>query len=550
MYIVRNTLKRSSGKVYHSVLLRKSYREGNKVKNKTMANLSNWSEAEILLLEQFLKSKNEVTRIDTGNFRLIQGKSIGSIYVLYEIAKRLGIVSALGNGFHAQLSLWLIIARILEQGSRLSATRLNPRYDIASVIGLKRGFDENNLYDCLKWLSQNQQVVEDKLFNQREHTTKFYWYDVTSSYLEGEYNQLAAFGYNRDKKKRKRIIVIGLLCAENGSPISIEAFKGNTQDTQTIESQILKLKNRFHCRSVAVVGDRGMIRHKQKSLLKKHGLNYITALSLPEITALIKKGAFSLNDFKHDLKSYSKNDVRYIYRRNTDRALETQRQRQERFETAQRKVDQENQRLKIKINASALVAKRRIKKKLKNLCVHEWVHVNVKKRQLVLSIDAERLKKKAEMDGCYVWTTNLSVEELSDRDAYNRYKDLKYVEEDFRSLKTTFLEMRPIHVRTEESTRGHLLVTMLAYMIIRELRANWVHLDTTVKEGLKELSGLCRNQIVFPNTQKIDCIPEPNERMSVLLKAAKVSMPKHHEEISVPVVARHKVKKGQNVVTT
>lgn len=546
MFIVKNKFKSASGKVYYSTLLRKSYREGNKVKKKTIANLSKCSEAEIELLQKFLKGKDDfqmVSEVEKSEIKLIQGKSIGGVHVLYEVAKRLGILKALGNGFHSQLSLWLIIARILEQGSRLSATRLDAYYDIASVIGLKRGFDENNLYDCLKWLSENQQAIENSLFSQKKHSTKFYWYDVTSSYLEGEYNQLAAFGYDRDKKKRKRIIVVGLLCQENGDPISIEAFKGNTQDTQTIESQILKLKNRFQCQTFAVVGDRGMIRNKQKSLLKEHGLHYITALSMPEITSLINEEFLSPNEFEYHLKSFSKDNVRYIYRRNTERALETQRQRQERFETVQRKVNQENQKLKEKIQTSALIAKKRIKKYLQKLCIHEWVMVNVVKRQLVLTIENDKLEKKAKLDGCYVWTTDLNKEEISDREVYKRYKDLKYVEEDFRTLKTTWLEMRPLYVRTEESTRGHLFVTMLAYMIIKELRANWKELNKTMQEGLRELSLLCRNHMVFPSNQKIDCIPEPNESMAVLLRSANVPLLAQYKEVHVPVITRCKVRK-------
>lgn len=147
------------------------------------------------------------------------------------------------------------------------------------------------------------------------------------------------------------------------------------------------------------------------------------------------------------------------------------------------------------------------------------------------------------MDGCYVWTTDLKESEISDRETYRKYKDLKYVEENFRTLKTTFLNMRPLYVRTETSTRGHLLVTMLAYMIVRELRANWKHLNKTVKEGLDELSLLCRNEMVLSSTQKIDCIPEPNESMTALLKAANVPFLIHCKEVNVPVVTRHKVRK-------
>ena len=545
MFIVKNTSRRSSGKVYHSVLLRESYREGGKVKKRTIANLSNCSEVEINAITYALKNKGSKQPFGE-DFSIIQGRSIGSIHVLYAVAKRLGIVDALGSSFHGKLALWLIFARILEQGSRLSATRLDTQYDLASIIGLERGFDENNFYDSLHWLNEHQSNIENSLFRRKKQSNKFYWYDVTSSYFEGVHNELALFGYNRDKKKRKRIVVVGLLCQEGGGPVSIEAFKGNTQDTQTFESQLIKLKERFGCESITMVCDRGLIREKQKKLLKEYGFHYVTALPMPQIIALLKAGSIRLEDFTHELQSFRDEDRRYIYRRNPERALETQKQRQERFETAQRKVDQENQKLDQRPKASGHIAKRRIQKILSTLCVYEWVDVNLVKGRLVLTIDQEKLKKKSEMDGCYIWTTDLSEQEMSNREIYERYKDLKYVEEDFRLFKTGFLEVRPIFVRTEESTRGHLVVIMLAHMILRELRSRWLHFNKSAEEALNELSFLCRQTIQYSGGGKVDCIPIPNQEMSALLKAIDVVMPKSIPEINVPVVTRRKIRKSAN----
>ncbi len=545
MFIAINKSKHKSGKVYQSILLRKSYRENGKVKKCTVANLSNCTEEEVNLIRHALKHKNKSdSTLSNGDFEILQGRSIGSVYVLYAIAKRLGIIDALGDSFHAKLTLWLLIARIIEQGSRLSATRLNAQYDIASVIGLTRGFDENNLYDCLHWLNENQHQIEDTLFNKNKHSQKFYWYDVTSSYLEGLHNELAAFGYDRDRKKRKRIIVVGLLCQDQGDPVSIEVFKGNTQDTLTLENQLIKLKNRFGCESITMICDRGLIREKQKKLLNEYGFHYITALPMPQILALLNAGLIKLEDFTDELKSILYEGRRYIYRCNPERALETKNQRQERFETAQRKVDQENQKLKERVKISAHLAKKRIQKVLKNLCIFEWVVVSIFKRQLVLTINEEKLKKKASYDGCYIWTTDLSESDLDNREIYERYKDLKYVEDDFRCFKTSFLEIRPIYVRSEESTRGHLVIVMLAHMILRELRQAWSHLDKTVKEALTELSLLCRNRVQISGTQAIDCIPTPNDNLATLLKAVSVTMPKNIEEVKVPVVTRCKVRKS------
>jgi transposase len=542
MFLVRNT-KRSSGKVYKSVLLRESYRENKKVKKRTIANLSHCSEEELNAIGWALKNKNSL-HTPSEDFKIIQGRSIGSVYVLHQIASRLGIIEALGSSFHARLSLWLIIARILEQGSRLSATRLDSQYDIASVIGLERGFDENNLYDCLHWLNQNQAEIENFLFNRKKKSDQFYWYDVTSSYLEGIHNELSAFGYNRDQKKRKRIIVVGLLCQETGDPISIEAFKGNTQDTQTFENQLIKLKNRFGCQSITLICDRGIIREKQKKLLSEYGFHYITALPLRQITPLLNANVIIPEQFTDELQSKVHEDRRYIYRRNPERALETQKQRQERLDTAQRRIDQENLRLREKPNSSAYIAKNRSQKYLKKLYLYEWVTISTKKRQLFLEVNEEALKIKSKFDGCYVWTTDWTEEQVSTREIYEQYKNLKHVEEDFRTFKTTFLEIRPIFVRSEESTRGHLLVVMLAHMIIRELRKAWESFNKTVEEGLGELSLLCRQTIKYSGGKAIDCIPVPNQGMSKLLKTLNINMPQAIEEKTVRVVTRRKVRKS------
>lgn len=542
MYIAKSRSKSASGKEYESILLRESYREGGKVKNRTIANLSKHSKDEIRAIELALKNKNNHKLLSSESFQIQQGRSVGSVIVLHKIAEKLGIIKALGNSFHAKLALWLIIARIIEQGSRLSAARLDTSYDIASIIDLKRGFDENDLYESLHWLNTNQTDIENSLFKQVQHSGNFYWYDVTSSYFEGMKNQMAAYGYNRDKKKRKKQIVIGLLTVNNGMPISIEAFKGNTQDTQTLESQLNKLKIRFGCKKVIIVGDRGMIRKKQKKLVKEYGFEYITALTLPEVTSLLNMKLLNLDDFTSELKSVFHKDVRYIYRRNLNRAAETQQQRQERLETAQRHIDQENKRLKLKPDASVEKAEIRMGKYLKRLCISEWAFIFVNGRKLALKINSEKLQERAKFDGCYVWTTEMSSDEINDREVYERYKDLKYVEDDFRTIKTNFLEVRPIHVRTPQSTKGHLVVTLLAYMIVRELRKAWHDQQLTVQEGVKLLSLICHNKVQCSDGVAIEMIATPTLEAEKLLNVLKIKMPKTIQETKIRVVTRHKIK--------
>ena len=190
--------------------------------------------------------------------------------------------------------MWQVIARVLDQGSRLSAVRLAKRYDASAVLDFDRGFNEDDLYSNLTWLAEHQEGIENRLFAQRRsgEPPELFLYDVTSSYLEGEHNELADWGYSRDKKRGKKQIVIGLLCDDEGDPVSPEVFTGNTSDLSTFESQVKKAAHRFGCERVTFVGDRGMIKSGQIEDLSEAGFHYITAITKSQIRSLIKQGVF------------------------------------------------------------------------------------------------------------------------------------------------------------------------------------------------------------------------------------------------------------------
>lgn len=549
MYVSIAKKKGANGKIYTSTLLRRSYREGNKVKNETIASLTHCSEEEIQAISNALKNVNQPMNPPSKapvleSFKSRQGKSVGSIWVIEKLASSLGITEALGDSFHARLILWLIIARIIDQGSRLSAVRLDIEYDLASVLKLQRGFDENDLYDALRWISNNQSQIEDKLYERRKSSSPFFFYDVSSSYLEGVQNAFAEFGYNRDNKKRKKQIVFGLLCQDEGWPVSVEAFSGNTQDTETVDSQLVKIQTRFKCKEVVLVGDRGMIRPKQKTAINSRGYNYITALTMPQMEKLVNDGVIKFEDFSHKLKSMTKDGVRYIYRKNHERAETTGNDRDERLETVLKHVNNENARLHEKPNTSVESAHKRMTNYAKRLCIHEWTEIKSKGRTLYIEIQAEKYAKKSKYDGCYVWTTDLPEVKLSDRQVYERYKDLKYAEDAFRDIKTEYLEIRPLHVRTEESTRGHFVVTMLSYMILKALQKAWNDLNITVEGGLNLLSKICQNTMEFASKTKLDYIPEPSGTALELLERLNLTLPTTINKVHVPVVTRKKVRKG------
>jgi hypothetical protein len=248
MYLDRSKIS-VNGKTYHRVLLRQSYRQDGKVKHRTIANLSACSDEELKAIELAFKHKKDLQALrpsPSGPLDLRQGLSFGAVWVLRSLAQRTGIIAALGSDRQGSLALWQVIARAIDQGSRLSAVRLACSHATCDILGLD-AFNEDQLYPNLAWLAQNQVAIEQRLF---EHfhpkgCPDLFLYDVTSSYLEGDHNALAAWGYNRDGKPGKMQIVIGLLCDAQGRPLSIEVFVGNTGDTKTFGSQIRKVVERF-----------------------------------------------------------------------------------------------------------------------------------------------------------------------------------------------------------------------------------------------------------------------------------------------------------------
>ena len=531
MYL--DTVKNKQGdKVYIRHLLRESYREGKKVKHRTIANLSHCSPDEIEAVRLALKHKKQLTGLLDGATKsaegatLKQGLSVGAVWVITDIARQIGITAALGNTNEGKLALWQVIARIIDQGSRLSAVRLAGYHAACDIVGLGR-FNEDHLYTNLDWLAENQAAIEDRLFKQSFSSTGLYLYDVTSSYLEGTQNELSAFGYNRDKKKGKLQIVIGLLCNESGIPLSIEVFSGNTNDTKTLLPQVEKIKNRFGGVEVTLVGDRGMIKNTHLKEIRESGLHYITAITKPQIEKLLKVGVFQFELFDNELAEIeTAGGVRYVMRRNPQRALEIENTRQEKLENINKAVTKQNTYLQEHSKAKGEVALKKIRAKIARLQAAEWLSATIENRVIAIITDTEALAAESKLDGCYAIKTDLSKEMASKETVHSRYKDLTHVEMAFRTSKTVELELRPINVRLESRTRGHVFVVMLAYKIVQELAKRWRAIDITVEEGIKELSTLCAIEIEMNGYGKVNQIPEPRASIKKLLKAAKVSLPK------------------------
>ncbi|MEI7539074.1 MAG: IS1634 family transposase, partial [Comamonadaceae bacterium] len=378
MYLDRSQTT-ANGKTYRRVLLRQSFRENGKVKHRTIANLSACSQAELQAIELAFKHKHDLDSLRPdapGPLHLRQGLSFGAIWALHQLAQRTGLAKALGSDRQGKLALWQVLARAIEPGSRLSAVRLAGSHAVCDVLQLDP-FNEDQLYPNLAWLAQNQSRIEQRLFKQLhpDGCPDLFLYDVTSSYLEGDHNAMAAWGYNRDGKPGKKQIVIGLLCDPQGRPLSIEVFTGNTSDPKTVGSQIQKVVARFGGQGVTFVGDRGMIKGPQIKELEQEHFHYITAISKPQIEALLQKRVFPLELFDTTLAEVASipDKVRYILRRNPQRALETQQVRQSKQASLAKLLAEKNSYLAKKPKARVKTALRTLRARALRLKIADWV---------------------------------------------------------------------------------------------------------------------------------------------------------------------------------
>jgi hypothetical protein len=546
MYVDSSTVT-SNGKTYTRHLLRDSYREDGKVKHHTIANLSHCPTEEVEAIRLALRFKGDLPRMvaaaGEASLELVQGPSVGAAWLLWRLAQELGIVEALGTDRQGLLALWQVMARVIDQGSRLSAVRLAQNHAACAILGLEK-FDENDLYGNLDWLADNQAQIETRLFRGRApaSTPDVFLYDVTSSYLEGTQNAFAAFGYNRDAKRGKRQIVIGLLCDGDGRPLSIEVFPGNTADVKTFASQLNKVAERFNARQVTFVGDRGMIKGPQREAVGEAGFHYITAITKEQIEGLIKAGVLQMDLFDEALAEVEGLDKeRYILRRNPVRKAEIAEVRQDKLNKLKAAVADANAWLAEHTRATAKVQVERLLARIKKLRLAEIVTIATEGRSLALTVDDDALAEAARLDGCYVLRTDLAKTTASKELVHNRYKDLAQVESAFRDSKSIHLEMRPVYLRNENRTRGHAFVVMIAYILIQTLRQRWVGIDQTVQEGLDCLSSLTLTELRVGGRASCYQVPVPRDDLRQLFEAAAIPIPASILPSSVKVATRKKL---------
>jgi hypothetical protein len=558
MFITEVVSKGKHGKSYTSILLRESFRVGSAVKSKTLAVLTHLPAhvlaAVRLAVAQPVDSLTKLAEASNDALELRQAESFGAVWTVDQIAQQLGIKKALGVTDEAELSYWQVLARVLRPGTSLLAmVRLASVCAAAAILGWRRTFNEEDLYRNGSWLEGRHEVIERRLWQDRPNKPKdqLFFYDVTSSYLEGECNELAAWGYNRDGKEGMKQVVVGLLTDSQGEPVSIQVYPGNTSDLNTFGDQVHKVKRELGCEGVTLVGDRGMIRSEQKELAQKAEFHFITALTKPQIQKLLDDKVFQMDLFDEQVHEVIGEDGRrFVLRRNPVRQKELQRSREEKQQALEAALKKANTYLEEHPRAKVVNQQRHMEGRLENFKAQGWLTLSVKQERLVLTLDKAALQSVAQLDGCYVVETDLKTAQAEAQTVHDRYKDLALVERDFRILKTGHLEFRPWFVCTENNTHAHALTSMLALKVRRHLERAWWQLDVTVEEGLRELEQLCVMELVHPKSGQVVTrqVPKPSARQQLLLDALKLSLPTAAPGAKVSVGTRKKISKARKTL--
>lgn len=513
-----------------AILLRESYRKDGKVCTRTLANLTKWKAEHIEALRLILKNEFDAAQaLGTPSC----GKVFGLLFALNHLAKETGISKALGKQKYSSLALFLILARIAHQGSRLSSLRWGHQHAVNDILGLE-DFDENDLYKALDWIEQHQEAIEQNLYKQylKEHKRppQLVLYDITSSYFEGQNNELASYGYNRDGKRGKKQIVIGLLTDVEGEPLAIRVFKGNTTDSTTIPDQVDLVKQQFGIKDVIFVGDRGMIKSHGKEIITKESFKYITALTNSQVRKLLKDSVIQPELFDETIQEVEHQGKRLILRCNQNLKRLEEHRRLDKLSKLQGMIEERNKFVQNSHRARADVGLKNIKTWLQDHKLHRWITLSLKEADITYAVNEEAMKDCALLDGCYVMETN--VLDHLDKEAINEnYCRLQAVERDFRHMKTSHLEIRPIFVRNGARTKAHVFISMLALKILRSFEKKLSSIKTenqkdimTIDDAMASLSRLCFLHYKKHNTQ-VTRLPLPDASQQTVLSAIGLRLP-------------------------
>jgi hypothetical protein len=471
---------------YSSAYLRRTYRDGGKVKNETVANLSALPEHVIDLIDAGLKGEQLVPAGEA--FTVTRSLPHGHVAAVAAMARKLGLPALLGPaGRERDLVLALIISRVVRPGSKLATLAWWGDVTLGADLGVA-GASTDEVYAAMDWLAGRQDAIEAALAARHlapaVNPARMALFDLTSSWVEGRHCPLSARGYSRDGKRGTLQIEYGLLTDPAGRPVAVRVFPGNTGDPAAFTKIVEVVRGTFGLTTMVMVGDRGMITTARIDALKKlEGMGWLTALRAPAIKKLLRDGPLQLSLFdEHDLAEITHPDYpgeRLIACRNTLLAADRARKREELLAATEALLAGIASRAERGTLAGADDIGVEVGKVINSYKMGKHFSYTITATSFSYARNTAKIEAEAGLDGIYVLRTPLPASDLDAPATVTAYKNLAFLERDFRHIKADDLDLRPIYHRLEERVKAHVLLCMLACYLIWHLRRAWAPLTFT-----------------------------------------------------------------------
>ena len=460
-----------------TVLLRESYREGVKVRKRTLANLSSLSTAQVEAIRAALRG--EILQPVAQSFEITASRAHGHVHAVAAALRRLGVAELIAAKASRErdLVLAMVAARIVAPHTKLATTRWWHTTTLAEDCGVA-ACDENDLYAAMDWLLARQDKIQKKLAARHLSPGGLVLYDLSSSYFEGSTCPLAKLGYNRDGRRGLLQVNYGLLTDARGCPVAVSVHEGNVADSETLLPQVQQLREDFGIAQLVMVGDRGLIGQKAIDELRAtDGIQWITALKNASIRVLVEQGQLQLGLFDErnllELSSPQYPNERLVACRNPQLAQLRAHKREELLAATERNLD----RIKARVDAGKLAGADeiglRVGKVINQYKVAKHFDLTIEDKAFSFARKRAAITAEAALDGVYVIRTSVGAAQMEAAQCVRNYKALAHVERAFRSLKTIDLKVRPIHHRLADRVRAHIFLCMLAYYVEWHMREAW-----------------------------------------------------------------------------
>jgi hypothetical protein len=460
-----------------TVLLRESFREGAKVRKRTLANLSSLSLAQVAAIRAVLRG--EELQPVAQCFAITASRPHGHVQAITAAMQRLGFASLIASksGRERDLVLAMVAARIVAPAPKLATTRWWHTTTLAEDFGVADA-NEDDLYAAMDWLLQRQERIQKKLAARHLRAGGLVLYDLSSSYFEGSTCPLAKRGYSRDRKPGTLQVNYGLLTDVRGCPVAVSVHEGNTADSQTFLPELQRLRQSFGITRMVMVGDRGMIAQKAiDDMREADGIGWITALKSASIRVLIEQGQLQLGLFDErnllELSSADYPGERLVACRNPQLAKLRAHKREELLCATEKNLEK----VKARVDTAKLVGQAaigvRVGKIINQYRVGKHFALSIGDAAFSFQRQHDSIAAEAALDGVYIIRTSVPAAQMDAADCVRNYKALANVERAFRSLKTIDLKVRPIHHHLADRVRAHIFLCLLAYYVEWHLREAW-----------------------------------------------------------------------------